>query len=303
VCNDFAASSKPCSADCSDLETSSTSGENTEDKSKAVEKMFKPPSSKRQQLTSLEAAEIFKLRPRSKAGTLRRGSMLLCKTIAPKYGVSPKTIRDIWRGRTWLHATEHLWTDDDKRQNSSSGSAALHSQIAEPDAELGGYPESPCSMDLLSMRSLPDTGHCNDYLRAMHEQQMRGQCLNYHQASQHSLNTGCLPANHPCHLTAASPSPTAWASIALQQLALQQRMQGCAAHNLNLALAAPAAAVSNPPVFDPTLLRQLCGPAGVGGVGAGPLFPAGAAAGLPLTSLQLAYAAGLGGLSCGAWGR
>ncbi len=147
-----------------------------------------------------------------------------------------------------------------------------------------------------------DAGPCNDHLRAMHELQAQGQC---YQASQHSLNAGCLPASHPCHLTAASPSPTAWASLALQQLALQQRMQGCAAHNLNLALAAPAAAASNPPVFDPALLHRLrvWGPAGVGGVGAGFFFPAGVAAGLPFAPLQPAYAAGFGGLSCGAWGR
>ena len=81
----------------------------------SVTKKFKPPSSKRQQLTDKDAVEIFQQRPRARKGkTLRKGSMLLCKTIAPKYGVSAKTIRDIWRGRTWLHATEHLWTPDDK---------------------------------------------------------------------------------------------------------------------------------------------------------------------------------------------
>ena len=98
------------------------------DCSKSNQKKFKPPSSKRQQLTSVEAAEIFELRPRSKGKGLRRGSMLICKTIAPKYGVSPKTVRDIWRGRTWLHATEHLWTEEDKkikpRQDANSGACS-----------------------------------------------------------------------------------------------------------------------------------------------------------------------------------
>ena len=29
--------------------------------------------------------------------------------IAKRYGVSPKTIRDIWNRRTWAYATIHLW--------------------------------------------------------------------------------------------------------------------------------------------------------------------------------------------------
>ena len=245
--------------------------------------------------------------------------MLLCKIIAPKYGVSPKTIRDIWRGRTWLHATEHLWTEEDKGQKSSRSAAPISQIAEEPDAEIRFKLQSPQNnADLSSTRSLAAPGPCNDHLRALHELQMRqmrgqlqmrGQRFDYHQAAQRSLNAACLPARHPCHLSAASPSPTTWASVALQQLALQ-RMQGCAAHSLNLApslTAAPAAATSNPPVFDPALLRQLCGPAGFGfGVGGGPLLAAGVAPGLPLAPLRPAYAGGagfrVGGLARGAWG-
>jgi hypothetical protein len=297
--------SQSCSAESSDLEASSASSENTCDTSKAVEKRFKPASSKRQQLTSREAAEIFELRPRSKAGkALRRGSMLLCKTIAPKYGVSAKTIRDIWRGRTWLHATEHLWTEDDKRHNISSRSLVPHSQIAEPEAELRGHQESlQRSTDLSSMRSLAGSGPCNHHLQAMNDLQRGSQCF---QAPQPSLNAGCLPASHLYHPNAAPPSPASWASITLQQLALRQCMQGCAAHSLNLAPPAPAVAVSNPPFFDPALLRQLCSPAGVGvgGVCTGPLLTTGVAAGLPFAPLHPAYvgAAGLGSVHRGSWG-
>jgi hypothetical protein len=272
----------------SDLEPKSPSGENSSDTSKVTEKKFKPASSKRQQLTSLEAAEIFELRPRSKTGkALRRGSMLLCKTIAPKYGVSPKTIRDIWRGRTWLHATEHLWTEEDKKQKSSNGSITPYSQIAEPNDADSESPRS--NADLLSMRPLTDSNTCNTQLRVMHEMQMRGQRFDHHQASQ-----GCLPASHPCHL-AATPSTNPWASIALQQLALQG-MQGCAAHNL-------ATAAPNPPVFDPALLRQLCGPSGVG-AGAGQFLSPGLAAGLAFAPLQPPFAAGagFGGFARGPWG-
>ena len=85
-------------------------------KADAPRKKFKPSSSKRQQLSDQEAVEIFQMRPRPKKGMpLQRGSMLQCKIIAPKYGVSAKTIRDIWSGRTWLHATQHLLTEEEKR--------------------------------------------------------------------------------------------------------------------------------------------------------------------------------------------
>ena len=33
--------------------------------------------------------------------------------VAGQFGVSPKTIRDIWNHRTWVHATEALWIRDD----------------------------------------------------------------------------------------------------------------------------------------------------------------------------------------------
>jgi hypothetical protein len=51
-----------------------------------------------------------------KGGQLRRGSMLHCKAIAPKYGVTPKTIRDVWSGRSWAKTTRHLWTDEEMRR-------------------------------------------------------------------------------------------------------------------------------------------------------------------------------------------
>ena len=57
-----------------------------------------------------------------------RGSMLRCKTIAPRYGVTPKTIRDIWCGRTWPQTTEHLWTDEER---------AARQSLRKPDALRG----------------------------------------------------------------------------------------------------------------------------------------------------------------------
>jgi hypothetical protein len=30
--------------------------------------------------------------------------------VSSRFGVSPKTIRDVWNHKTWAHATNHLWT-------------------------------------------------------------------------------------------------------------------------------------------------------------------------------------------------
>eukprot|EP00285_Hemiselmis_virescens_P016044 CAMPEP_0173379908 /NCGR_PEP_ID=MMETSP1356-20130122/2700_1 /TAXON_ID=77927 ORGANISM="Hemiselmis virescens, Strain PCC157" /NCGR_SAMPLE_ID=MMETSP1356 /ASSEMBLY_ACC=CAM_ASM_000847 /LENGTH=371 /DNA_ID=CAMNT_0014333345 /DNA_START=57 /DNA_END=1172 /DNA_ORIENTATION=- len=74
---------------------------------------------KRIRLSQQQAIEIFMLRPQpSEDGVMRRGSMLHCKSIAPRFNVTPKTIRDIWNGRTWSHATRHLWTRWEKQRRS-----------------------------------------------------------------------------------------------------------------------------------------------------------------------------------------
>eukprot|EP00283_Hemiselmis_rufescens_P008417 CAMPEP_0173430438 /NCGR_PEP_ID=MMETSP1357-20121228/8862_1 /TAXON_ID=77926 /ORGANISM="Hemiselmis rufescens, Strain PCC563" /LENGTH=201 /DNA_ID=CAMNT_0014394767 /DNA_START=46 /DNA_END=648 /DNA_ORIENTATION=- len=74
---------------------------------------------KRVRLSQQQAIEIFMLRPQpSEDGVMRRGSMLHCKSIAPRFNVTPKTIRDIWNGRTWSHATRHLWTRWEKQRRS-----------------------------------------------------------------------------------------------------------------------------------------------------------------------------------------
>jgi hypothetical protein len=72
--------------------------------------------------------QIYKLRPPlGKGGTLRRGSMLHCKAVAPKYGVTPKTIRDVWSGRSWAEATRHLWTEEEIKRRSANEEDAKHS--------------------------------------------------------------------------------------------------------------------------------------------------------------------------------
>ena len=69
----------------------------------------------KQQLSPDVVLEIFHERPKlSPQDTFRRGSLLMCKAVAPKYGVTPKTVRDIWRGRTWSHVTMSEWTEQEK---------------------------------------------------------------------------------------------------------------------------------------------------------------------------------------------
>jgi hypothetical protein len=72
--------------------------------------------------------------------------MVRCKTIAPKYGVTPKTIRDIWRGRTWIQATEHLWTEEEKiqrAQGDSSSSDDEDGNDARPSASARSATSNP----------------------------------------------------------------------------------------------------------------------------------------------------------------
>jgi hypothetical protein len=54
-------------------------------------------NAKRLRMTKQQAIEIFCQRPNAGVDDkLRRGSMSGCKDLAIKYGVTPKTIRDIW---------------------------------------------------------------------------------------------------------------------------------------------------------------------------------------------------------------
>jgi hypothetical protein len=69
----------------------------------------------KKQLQPEVVLEIYRKRPRfSHQESFRRGNLLLCKSVAPKYGVTPKTIRDIWRGRTWSQVTMSEWTHEER---------------------------------------------------------------------------------------------------------------------------------------------------------------------------------------------
>jgi hypothetical protein len=61
-------------------------------------------------LTAERAREIFESRSKLGVASLHSVSVLL----AEKYHVSSKAIRDIWTGRSWLHATFDLWNSDER---------------------------------------------------------------------------------------------------------------------------------------------------------------------------------------------
>eukprot|EP00961_Rhodomonas_salina_P175551 2367690-Rhodomonas_salina.3 len=109
-------------------------------KRKSASRPFKHPSSKRQQLTSDEAAEIYSMRPEfAKGSSLRRGCMVKSKMIAPHFGVTPKTVRDIWHGRTWITATKHLWTEEEitHRANRDADSDEEKNDFSGTDSPTG----------------------------------------------------------------------------------------------------------------------------------------------------------------------
>ncbi len=67
-------------------------------------------------LTKDKAIEIYKKRPEMMGfKKSRRGTMVGCEAVAVEFGVTPKTIRDIWRGRTWGEATGHPQSDRESR--------------------------------------------------------------------------------------------------------------------------------------------------------------------------------------------
>ena len=141
-----------------------SAGESNEDETGSRKRPFKPSSSKRQQLTADEAAEIYKLRPLpGKGGSLRRGSMLHCKAVAPKYGVTPKTIRDVWSGRSWAEATRPLWTEEEIKRRSANEEESKHSLERSGMLPHGIHPDDPSRMTVsypyMPMVSFPKKKH------------------------------------------------------------------------------------------------------------------------------------------------
>jgi len=119
--------------------------------------------------------QIYDLRPKpGKGGTLRRGSMLHCKAVAPKYGVTPKTIRDVWSGRSWAEATRHLWTDEESKRRSANEEDGKHSLERSGMAPHGMHPDDPSRM-AVSYPYMP--GMVSMSTRVISEEDPQGACV------------------------------------------------------------------------------------------------------------------------------
>ena len=103
----------------------------------------KPAGSKRQQLTVDDVVAVYKLRPRKIQGQ-NGHNIVHCSVLASLCGVTSKTIRDVWSGRTWVEATRHLWTDEEvamRRAEKSSGKSCRGNakrNVAPAEDEAGG---------------------------------------------------------------------------------------------------------------------------------------------------------------------
>ena len=59
-------------------------------------------------LTQLQAAEIYEMKPAVSSRIAHQRSASQSRMVAERYGVSSKTVRDIWNKKTWIFATMHL---------------------------------------------------------------------------------------------------------------------------------------------------------------------------------------------------
>jgi hypothetical protein len=66
---------------------------------------------KRGILTAHQAREIFEAKSQQK---LKKMDLLNTTQLAQKYKISAKAIRDVWQGRSWLHATFDLWSNEER---------------------------------------------------------------------------------------------------------------------------------------------------------------------------------------------
>ena len=86
---------------------------------------------------------VYKLRPRKIQGQ-NGHNIVHCSVLAALCGVTSKTIRDVWSGRTWVEATRHLWTDEEvamRRADKSSGKSCRGNakrKVAPAEDEAGG---------------------------------------------------------------------------------------------------------------------------------------------------------------------
>ena len=60
-------------------------------------------------LTENDAVEIYRAKQTKTRNDAAR--------LGEKFGVTAKAVRDVWRRRTWTHATRHLWSSQEMREH------------------------------------------------------------------------------------------------------------------------------------------------------------------------------------------
>ena len=69
-------------------------------------------------LTQHQAVAIYEQRPRNHE-SVNFKNVSKSRMLGEKFGVSPKTIRDIWNRRTWVSATLRLFLNDQQSAGAS----------------------------------------------------------------------------------------------------------------------------------------------------------------------------------------
>eukprot|EP00291_Cryptomonas_curvata_P014215 CAMPEP_0172179230 /NCGR_PEP_ID=MMETSP1050-20130122/16499_1 /TAXON_ID=233186 /ORGANISM="Cryptomonas curvata, Strain CCAP979/52" /LENGTH=199 /DNA_ID=CAMNT_0012852083 /DNA_START=353 /DNA_END=948 /DNA_ORIENTATION=- len=95
-------------------------------------------------LTADQARMIYSLRSESTAQTFELRSVAgKSSLVAELYGVSPKTIRDVWNRKTWTQVTRPMWTAEEaehyEREHMPPDQRAALGH-AEPDCKRRGRP-------------------------------------------------------------------------------------------------------------------------------------------------------------------
>jgi hypothetical protein len=89
-------------------------------------------------LTEQQAIEIYQhkliflTKPEYSSASSHSCSLSLRGKSSPLskfYGVSPRTIRDIWNRQTWGYATNHLWQNDQKIMSTDGCSISSSSEV------------------------------------------------------------------------------------------------------------------------------------------------------------------------------
>ena len=78
-------------------------------------------------LTAQQAVQIYKQMP---ADSLHITSKSVI--VGKQYGVSAKTIRDIWKRETWVKATRHVWSEADEHQYRQEEKKSLAASASQP---------------------------------------------------------------------------------------------------------------------------------------------------------------------------